>query len=460
VVVLLVLLIVALLLPVPAFAGDPGSDPPEILTLDRAIQIARHKNRNVDNQVMETQDSITKLKSQRTYYFPQIEVEVIASHYLTEVEIALQQGMMGAIPNPSGGGGNISIPPQDLTVTPMDGDFYYTIKTQVTQPLSQLYQISLEVKQAGLGVEVSRSQLKQQQETVVNQVKTTYYGILQTQAAVQSQDEEIVFDEHLLTLVERQFKEKTVLKSDLLNTRAQLANAEYEKLKLVNQLASQKEQLNILLGRSNVTPFSASIGFSRKRVERIPLDPHKSALAHRPEMDEAQLSVLQAKQAIRISRSEYIPDLSLALNFLNTFNYPFIPSEMVALGIMFEWDVFDWGRKRQGILSDKIAIRQAQNQLAETRASVRMDVNNALRSLREAKARVHATEVGAEAARESLRITMNKYKEKGALLTDVLQAQANMANANDQNHQARLDVWTARADLEKAIGMGVTQYEK
>ena len=455
--VLSLLVILFLLLPTEAAAQDCG-DP--MLTLRQAIEMALTRNRTVENQALATDSSVAHLKEQRTYYLPQFDVEALGSHYLTELQFDLQKGMMGSVPDPGGSGGTVPVPPADMTVAPMDGDFYYTVTVQVKQPLSQIYQISLETKQAALGVESSRSQLRQQQQTVINQVKTTYYSLLQTRAALDAQEEQIAFYRELQALVEREVRQKTALRSDLLNTRAELANAEYGQLKLINQLDSQKEQLNNLLGREIGTPFSVDMASARPPAVSLRDDADRTALAQRPEIEQAELSLLQAKQSIRISRAAYIPQLSVALNVLNTFNYPFIPTQMVAVGLLFEWDVFDWGRKRQSVLADKIALRQAQNKWKDTRASVLMDVNNALRSLREAQAHTHATEVSAEAASESLRITMNKYRQKSALLTDVLQAQANLSSARDQSRQAVLDVWTAQANLEKALGMGVTRHGK
>jgi len=57
-----------------------------------------------------------------------------------------------------------------------------------------------------------------------------------------------------------------------------------------------------------------------------------------------------------------------------------------------------------------------------------------------------------ETQREMLRVALNKYKDKAALLKDVLQVQASSADANNQYQQALLSLWTARADFEKAIG--------
>jgi len=57
-----------------------------------------------------------------------------------------------------------------------------------------------------------------------------------------------------------------------------------------------------------------------------------------------------------------------------------------------------------------------------------------------------------DAERQELRVTQGRYKFEAALLTEVLQSQAKLADANNQYQQALLSFWTAKAELEKALG--------
>jgi len=57
-----------------------------------------------------------------------------------------------------------------------------------------------------------------------------------------------------------------------------------------------------------------------------------------------------------------------------------------------------------------------------------------------------------ETAREGLRVNTNKYKLTAALLSDVLQSQAALAEANNHYQQALLGYWTAKAKFEAAMG--------
>jgi len=51
-----------------------------------------------------------------------------------------------------------------------------------------------------------------------------------------------------------------------------------------------------------------------------------------------------------------------------------------------------------------------------------------------------------------LRVTTGRYKFQAVLLSDVLQSQASLAEANHEYQSALLAFWTAKAEFEKALG--------
>src|SRR2546426_1145274 len=48
--------------------------------------------------------------------------------------------------------------------------------------------------------------------------------------------------------------------------------------------------------------------------------------------------------------------------------------------------------------------------------------------------------------------TSKRYRQKAVLLKDVLESQEKLASADRQRDEALLSAWTARADLERALG--------
>jgi len=95
-----------------------------------------------------------------------------------------------------------------------------------------------------------------------------------------------------------------------------LARAQYDQLELSSKLATQKEQLNSLIGREVSYEFEVNDVPAFISVETNLPAARKTALEHRPELEQARLSVEQAALARRIKKSEYIPDVSAAFAYV------------------------------------------------------------------------------------------------------------------------------------------------
>jgi hypothetical protein len=51
-----------------------------------------------------------------------------------------------------------------------------------------------------------------------------------------------------------------------------------------------------------------------------------------------------------------------------------------------------------------------------------------------------------------MRVVTNNYKVNAALLKDVLQSEAAVAQADDQYQQALLAFWTAKSEFDRSLG--------
>jgi len=243
------------------------------------------------------------------------------------------------------------------------------------------------------------------------------------------------------------------LKTDSLEVKTRLAKAEYEEINVANVLATQKEQLNHLLGRdvrtdfkvtevSDVNGFGDDLNLARSR-----------ALEQRPEIREARLKIKQAEIDRRIKKSEYIPEVSAGLTYLTFRNFdPVIPKNNVSIALLIKWEVFDWGRKRDELAVKDKTIEQAKNELHDTESQVLIDVGDKFRKLQQSRQALVVAKLERETARENVRVNTNKYKLTAALFSDVLQSQALLAETIHRYQQALLSYWTARAQLEKAMG--------
>jgi outer membrane protein len=417
----------------------------EVITLEQAINIALENNRQVKNAVLEISKTNEQIAAARTKRYPNFFLSVLGARLLQTATFEFPKGSMGVFP----GIGPVPAQKTEVEAKPAYG-VYST--ASVNQPLSQQYKISLNLNLLEAGAAIAKEKLRQQQQLTINDVKHIYYGILQLQSSLNAAKEAVSFYSELSRVAEQHVLEKTAMKSEAMGIKTRLLNSEKDVLTLNNAAASQKEQLNRLLGRDIRTKIAVNPVPDPALFETDIEEANTTALARRPEVKEARLKVKQAEYDRRIKKAEYIPDVSLTFNYISLFNISVVPNNLMSAGLLLTWDVFDWGRKNRELSEKSKTVEQAMNGVKDTEALVLMDVNNQFRKLGEARADIRVSHQALETAKENLRTTINKYTEKTALLKDVLEAQTIHADANRQYEKSLLALWTTRADFEKAMG--------
>ncbi len=327
------------------------------------------------------------------------------------------------------------------------------LAAQVLQPISQQYRIGLAIDTVKLARDEEQQKFRSQEQSLINNVKQTYYGLLQSESALESVRDEVRSYRELDRVTGEFVLQQVVLKSDHLQVQTRLARAEYEALDLTNRLSTQKEELNKLLGRDVLTDFSVGPVAEATVFESDISASRRRALEQRPELSEARLKIQQAKLDRRLKKSEYIPDVSVGFTSLSLRNFDdVVPKNVASVGVLMSWEPFDWGRKKRQLAEKSKAIEQAENSLKETEDQILIEVGDKFRRLQQTQQALRVARLNQDAEREALRVTQGRYKFEAALLTEVLQSQVKLADANNQYQQALLSFWTAKAELEKALG--------
>ena len=422
--------------------GQDGPPPAgEVLSLDEAVKLSLQGNRSIQNAALQVKRADADVGAAKAQRLPVFDVQVLAGRTLSPVRITVPGGAFGEFESTG------PIPSQD-TVVDVPAGTSALVSASVAQPLSQLYKVGLGVKSNELSRDIDREKLRAERASVVNEVKRLYYTLVQHQSALQAAEDQVKTYRELDRVVAEYVSRETALPADRLDVQAQLRAGEYKVLSLRNALATEKEQMNSLLGRELDYDFSLA-AIPEASFEEVDLE---AAVAHaierRPELRQARLQVDQADTGRRIKKAEYIPDVSLAVTYLT---FTSVHLNVAQVGMQLKWQPFDFGRGKE-LAASTLQLEQAKLGVRETESQVRIDVASRVRKLHEARGLLEAQRIAREAAREKLRVTTKRYETEAALLKDALQAQATLGDANAEYDEALLGVWTARSDLEKALG--------
>lgn len=416
----------------------------EVLTLEAALTQAFQNNPTVENARISVESVKDELDAARTRQYPAFNMGLRGNHSFVDESFEFKEGSLGTV------GGN-AVPSRDIEIDTQN-DFTTIFSLEAKQPLVGLYRIGLNIDKIKVQDEIEKQKLRAKRQDTAKRVKEQYYEILETQSALETTQESIAFYRSLVTLVGNKVRVKTALEYQLLDTQAKLAKANHDALKQKNTLLSEKERLNELLGRDVETPFKVTADLRAADSPIDLVDAQAQALKQRPEAREARLKLEQAQTELDIKKSAYLPDVDLKATYTKTANTELIPDENFFVGVVARWEFFDWGRRSDEVSKARLSINQAHNVIRRTDAQVVTDVNTRTRELENAKNLVGVTELAQKAARQKLKVTRNRYAQQSALLDDVLKAQSELADANNDYHKAVLSVWTARANLAKALG--------
>ena len=132
--------------------------------------------------------------------------------------------------------------------------------------------------------------------------------------------------------------------------------------------------------------------------------------------------------------------------------YPDSTLPVGSMGVVAEYPIFDGGRIRSQISEQETKFAAQQQQLRKLALQIRLDVETAIINVNSARDRVFATKKAIEQSEESFRIEQEKYDLGKGSITDVLDAQSAMLEAQSSYYRSLADYNIAVAQLGMATG--------
>jgi len=398
-----------------------------VLTLNEAVRIALQNNRSLKLAAAEVEKAAQQVEVARTNRLPKFNLGFVNPMIITDLDLRL--GPVGSLGLPH--------------------NFAFATGT-AAQPLSQLYDIGLGVKASGLSRDLAAERLRDARQTVVNEIKRAYYGCLRAESGLKPSRDAVELFRELERVVFSLVDERAALDSDRLDVQVRRAQQEHDVVVLENALTTGRERLNVALAREITTPFDLEAVPPTVPAETDLAAARARVLDERPDVRQARITVDLARTDLKLKKAEQMPHVSALFAYIGNINMPLLPGNIATAVLQANWEPFDWGRKTREQTVKQLAIGQAETAVRELEAAIAVDLNAKFRAVREARSLIGVTEFGERAARERLRVMLDRHAEGAVLTKDLLQAQVALADADHKYQAALLAYWEARADFEKA----------
>jgi len=336
-------------------------------------------------------------------------------------------------------------------------------QTQVTLS-QQIYnqQIFSGLKAAKESVQLYELAAQLSEETVLQQVATTYYQYVVTRQNMEVLDANIYRVEELEKTLVTQVENGLVRKIDLDRVRVNKTNLEAQKITLQNGLTQLENLLKYYMGMSIDTPIT----IPQTAIDELESYAKTIVDAERLNVENLLTIRLLNKQSdllniqTKVHRAGYAPFLFLSghytystqSNDFNLYSGKALSFDMAAVTLNLNIPIFDGLEKRAKVKSSEIQLKKLQEQMTHTQNALTMSYNNAKLQIANSLKTIEVQLANRELAKEVYSITESNYQLGLSTLTDLITAETELRTAENSYNEALLNYKVAEIELLKAKG--------
>ncbi|HLK05035.1 MAG TPA: TolC family protein [Candidatus Acidoferrum sp.] len=425
----------------PAMAQQAPSAEPLKLSLEQSVTLALKQNTTAQIAVLTAAEAEQDKNISRSNLLPNANLQVSDSARRQNIETGFGQKIPG-IPEHSGpfqvfnAGVAVGSPIFDLT-------------------LWRRYQAAKEL--AGAQKLTSDST----REQVILLVVSQYIGTLRAVANVTASQSRVELAQALYDQAADLQKEGVGTGIDTLRANVELQN---EKQALIQAENDRDASLYILSRLLNLDPrqkIELADSLSFFDTPQPEMDSSiDAALAARAEWKSLEQQIKSARREKQASQAERLPSLRFDGNwaYQGLSSTTGIPVYTYQAGI--NMPLFTGGRIHAEIIKADLQIESLEEQKADLRNSIALDVKTALLNLESARSEVQVANLGVQLAKEEVDQARDRFKAGVANNIEVIQAQDALARANDNQIIALYRFNQARADYARGIGQMEKTYAK
>lgn len=283
-----------------------------------------------------------------------------------------------------------------------------------------------------------------------------YYQVQTDIALLEANQEAERFNLESFKAAEAKYKAGVSTPADKLQAETAYAQAVLNRISTEGILKNDYGQLANVMGLQANTRLQLVRGVNSAantaEIERDIDQLIEYARVRRPDLlaSEAQLSA--AKASIDASRAAAKPTLTVGLSNNFQDGSSLASSNTSTLGLTVTVPIFAGYAPSYRIRAAEANAEARAAQRDKIKLQISLDVWTAFQNLRTAHEAIKSAEVLVNSATQSARVALGRYKAGVGNIIETLNAQAALANANQQKIRADLDRNVARAALAQAIG--------
>lgn len=299
------------------------------------------------------------------------------------------------------------------------------------------------------------------EEQVIEQVANNYYQVLVNRVQLNVIDTTIKNVKVVHRIINNQFENGLAKKIDVDRINVNLTNLSTQREQLINAITLLENQLKLSMGM----PVTTEIILPETElvaVNELPVMADTLSMTDRTEFKllDVQDNLLRLQKKAYIS--EYYPTLALSANYTyatQSEKFDFLKSNpsaigfgSSAIGLTLRVPIFNGFSTRSKVRQAEIDIQKMKEDRFQTKNALNMAYENAKIQLRNSLNTIISQQKNVDLAKEIYASTQNNYNNGLASLTDLLETENSLTNAQNSYSQALLNYKVAEIQLIKSKG--------
>ena len=329
----------------------------------------------------------------------------------------------------------------------------------VTQPIYMGGAISAANKMASISEQMVANDYEAKLQATLHGTDHAYWMVVSLKHKRKLADSYLKLVKKLSNDVHKMIDEGVATRADGLKVDVKVNEAEMTLTQADNGLSLAKMFLCQLCG----LPLDSKITLADEDRESLPIEvvaddiDINTVADNRPEVKLLENTVDLSRQATRLARASYLPQILLSggysatnPNLYNGFERKF--SGAWNVGVVVRMPVWNWFEGVYKVRASKAATCIAQLEVGDVREKIELQVSQSRFKMSEANRRLVMATSNVDKANENLRCANLSFREGVIPSTGVMEAQTAWLQAQSQKIDAEIDVKLSQVDYKKALG--------
>lgn len=433
---------------VPASVGQGATGGARVLTLKEALGYALRENQAARKAQLDVENSQYQIEEVRSRALPQLTGNA-GLNYNPILQLS-------ALP------GELAGEPGKTLMVPFGQKWSSTAGLSLSQNLFD-QGVFTGLKAARTTREFYKINAQLTEEQIIEMVATNYYQVLVQRHKIGVIDTTLANTIKVQHIIKGQHDNGLAKQIDLDRIAVNVSNLQTQRQQLLNAVSQLENQLKFAMGLSIQAPIALPA------VDFTGIQPHVAAAGDSLNVNNrTELRVLRTQETLLefqkdSYKAEYYPTLSLNGSYtyqglgnklpwfqpgsagVNWFDY-------ASVGLSLRVPIFNGFATRSRVRQADVSIRKLQEDIKNTSLSLNLAYENAKTQINNSVIILNNQQKNVELAQKVFFNTQNNYNNGLASLTDLLDAETSLTEAQNNHSAALLDYRVAEIQLIKAQG--------